>query len=58
MNRGDKQEDPLTKENIVGTFCRTYSIQEAIEKFLPDTYIKTDDANRWTYKQGKQQVVW
>lgn len=52
VNRGDKQEDPLTKENIVGTFCRSYSIQETIEKFLPDTYIKTDDANRWTYKQG------
>ena len=35
---GSKVEDPLTKKGIVGTFCRTFSISEAIEKFLSDIY--------------------
>ena len=35
---GKKQEDPLQKEGIVGTFCRTYSIEDAIRKYLPDIY--------------------
>ena len=30
--------DPLTKDGIVGVFCRTYGIREAIETFLPDIY--------------------
>ena len=29
-----KQEDPEQKKGIVGVFCRTYTIQEAIETFL------------------------
>ncbi|MCF0238118.1 MAG: hypothetical protein HUK24_05920, partial [Sphaerochaetaceae bacterium] len=33
-----KQQDPLTKEGIVGAFCRTYPITTAIEKFLSDVY--------------------
>ena len=35
---GSKVEDPLTKKGIVGTFCRTFSISEVIEKFLSDIY--------------------
>ena len=30
-----RQADPLTKSGLVGAFCRTYSVQDAIEKFLP-----------------------
>lgn len=44
-----KQEDPLGKEGIVGTFCRTYNIQEAMRAFLGDVYEETDDENRWRY---------
>jgi len=46
-----KQEDPLTKKGIIGAFCRTYTIQEAIEKFIPDIYIPTKP-NRYTYAEG------
>ena len=34
----NNQEDPLKKQNIVGSFCRAYSISEAIDKFLSDVY--------------------
>ena len=33
-----KQADPLSKEGLIGAFNRTYSITDAIEKFLPDVY--------------------
>lgn len=46
-----KQEDPETKKGIVGAFCRTYSIQEAIETFLSDTYEKVGE-DRYTYING------
>lgn len=46
-----KQEDPLSKRGIVGVFCRTYSIQEAIAKFLSDVYEETTDG-RYTYMKG------
>ncbi|MED0755597.1 hypothetical protein P4S98_21015, partial [Bacillus amyloliquefaciens] len=34
----DKQGDPHEKNGMVGAFCRTYSIPEAIETFLSDVY--------------------
>lgn len=34
----DRQEDPLSKQGLVGDFCRAYSITEAVERFLPDIY--------------------
>ena len=46
-----KQEDPDAKKGIVGLFCRTYMIQDAIETFLADTYISAGD-NRYTYVNG------
>lgn len=46
-----KQEDPESKKGIVGVFCRTYSIQDAIEKFLPEEYESAGD-NRYTYTKG------
>ena len=33
-----KQEDPLKKRGIIGAFNRTFSITEAIDKFIPDVY--------------------
>lgn len=48
-----KQQDPLEKKGLIGTFCRCYSIQEAIEKFLPDVYEPFDaKEDRYTYKEG------
>jgi predicted P-loop ATPase len=41
--------DPLTKEGIVGVFCRTYGIREAIEKFLPDIYAPSAMEGRYDY---------
>lgn len=46
-----KQEDPCDKKGIVGLFCRTYSIQEAISTFLTDVYEPCDN-KRYTYIGG------
>ena len=46
-----KQKDPLTKGGLVGAFCRAYSIQEAIEAYVP-TYQPCDEPNRYTYTEG------
>lgn len=46
-----EQEDPLSKPGLIGAFCRTYSIEEAIEKFLSEEYERTGD-NRYTYTKG------
>lgn len=46
-----KQEDPDSKKGIIGLFCRTYSIQDAIETFLSEVYISAGD-NRYTYVNG------
>jgi predicted P-loop ATPase len=48
----DKQGDPLTKTGIVGAFCRTYSIPEAIEAFLPGVYEACAMEGRYTYTEG------
>lgn len=48
-----KQQDPLTKSGLIGTFCRTYSISEAIETFLPDVYKRCAGyTDRYTYIPG------
>lgn len=47
-----KQQDPHDKPGIVGAFCRTFSIAEAIAEFLPEVYTATDDPNRYTYARG------
>jgi len=50
--KAKKMGDPLTKPGVVGDFCRAYNITEAIEKFLSDVYIPTDDPRRYTYAHG------
>lgn len=47
-----KQGDPLEKDGLVGVFCRTYSIAEAIETFLSDVYLESDFDDRYTYAEG------
>lgn len=47
-----KQGDPLDKPGVVGAFCRTYTIHEAIEKYLDDVYASCAIENRYSYKEG------
>ena len=47
-----KQEDPLEKKGIIGAFCRTYSITEAIGEFLTDIYVPGADETRYTFSEG------
>lgn len=51
--RQDKQQDPLKKKGLVGTFCRTYTVPEAIAEFLPDVYTQVEGKeDRYTYTAG------
>jgi len=48
-----KQEDPLEKKGLIGLFCRSYTIQEAIETFLPEVYTPCEGKeDRYTFKAG------
>lgn len=47
-----KQGDPTLKSGTVGAFCRTYRITQAMEKFIPGTYLQTDCEDRYTYSGG------
>ena len=49
---GRKQEEPTAKAGVIGTFCRAYTVSEALEAFLPETYIPTDSPDRYTYAGG------
>ena len=48
-----KQEDPLSKTDIVGTFCRAYTIPEVVERYLSDVYAPTDKEDRYDYIPGE-----
>nr|MCR4708149.1 virulence-associated E family protein [Clostridiales bacterium] len=50
---GKKVQDPLGKPGVIGAFCRCYSIEEAIEKFLPGVYVPSTYENRYTYAAGE-----
>ncbi len=47
-----KAGDPLEKPGLIGAFCRAYSIEDAIDIFLSDTYEKTAHDGRYTYRAG------
>ena len=47
-----KQEDPTAKRGVIGAFCRSYTVTEAMEKFLPGLYEETDTPGRYTYTGG------
>ena len=49
--RAEQQGDPLAKAGLVGTFCRTYSIPDAIAAFLPEVY-EPAGPSRYTYAGG------
>ena len=48
-NNLNKQADPLTKEGLIGGFCRTYSISDVIEKFLGHVYEESEFRRRYDY---------
>lgn len=50
-----RQENPLEKQGIVGAFCRTYTIPEAMAKFIPGIYEETGVPGRYTYTGGSTQ---
>lgn len=43
------QEDPLAKSGAVGAFCRAYSVQAAIAKYLPTVYEASLMEGRYDY---------
>lgn len=47
-----KQEDPTRKRGVIGAFCRTYSITQAMEHFIPGMYEETSIPGRYTYTGG------
>ena len=51
-----KQADPLGKEGVVGAFCRTYSIEEAVEVFLADVYRPSAMQGRYDYVPADSQA--
>ena len=46
-----KQQDPHEKEGLIGAFCRTYSIEEAIAQFLEGIYEEAQEG-RYTFTGG------
>ena len=50
-----KMEDPREKAGVIGAFCRTFDIEAAIARFLPEVYIPGDDMGslpRYSYALG------
>ncbi len=48
----ENQGNPREKGGMVGAFCRTYTVPNAIEEYLGDIYSRTLDKNRYTYNKG------
>jgi predicted P-loop ATPase len=44
-----KQADPLRKDGLIGAFCRSYTVEEAIEDFLSDIYQLSVMPERYDY---------
>ncbi len=47
-----RQEDPTAKRGVIGAFCRTYTITQAMTRFLPGMYEETLQTGRYTYTGG------
>lgn len=45
------QQDPTTKDGLIGAFCRAYTIEEAIAEFVPE-YEPCGEPGRYTYTLG------
>ena len=51
-----KQADPLSKDGVIGAFCRTYTIEDAIAAFLPDVYQPSAMSGRYDYIPADSQA--
>ncbi len=48
-----RQQDPAEKEGVIGAFCRTYSVHDVMEKFIPGVYQPVDGMDdRYTFAGG------
>lgn len=47
-----KAQDPREKFGTIGLFCRAFTIEEGIDTFLQDVYVKGSMPNRYTYTKG------
>lgn len=47
-----KQGDPMEKPGVIGAFNRAFSVEDAINAFLPTVYEKSDVEDRFTYLEG------
>lgn len=47
-----KQENPCEKKGVIGAFCRTYTVTQAMGKFIPGMYEETDIPGRYTFTGG------
>lgn len=46
-------KDPRLRDDVIGAFCRQYSITEAITELIPESYSTVDDTGkRWTFTGG------
>lgn len=56
LAKAKKAEDPWEKKGLIGAFCRAYPVDKAIEEFLPDVYIPSEEhwsgKARYTYAKG------
>ena len=52
QHRVAKQEDPTAKKGIIGAFCRTYSVTEAMDHFIAGIYEETTTPGRYTFTGG------
>jgi len=46
------QQDPHEKSGVVGAFCKAYSIEDSIAKFLSDVYEPAAVNGRYQYKEA------
>lgn len=51
-NNNKLLQDPSVKTGLIGVFCRTYNIHEAISKYLSSEYKECAIPNRYTYVGG------
>ena len=52
QHEAKKQGDPREKQGLIGAFCRTYTIEEAMQEFIPGVYVPCEAAGRYTYAAG------
>ena len=48
-NKEKTQSDPLLKNGLVGAFCRSYGVSDAIDRFLSDVYQPSIVSDRYDY---------